>query len=92
MQDIESGFLTKPEILQTYGRCGDILHRGNARNIHIPRQTSKQDFDELFRITQRMVTLMDHHKIMFLSGDFLVCAINMFSPAEVYVAYAQRNP
>lgn len=92
LQDINSGFLSKSELLQTYGRCGDILHRGNARNIHIHRQSGEQDIDKVFRITQRIITLMDHHKIMLLSGDILVCAINMFSPAEVYVAYAQRNP
>jgi hypothetical protein len=34
---VASGFLTKAELLELYGKCGDILHRGRLKNLLKPQ-------------------------------------------------------
>lgn len=56
--------LTYSEFRQLYNECGEVLHRGTARTVHISSICTKEAFDKTVQWQCKLVTLMDQHSII----------------------------
>ena len=64
-----SGFLTKPELISLYGRCGDVLHKGTLDRVINPRPF-KMDYLDIIDWGQKILNLMSVHRIKRIGGKF----------------------
>jgi len=61
---LESGFLTKTELITLYGTCGDRLHRGTLKKLLAnTQQTKPATFDDIAAWTNKIITLLNQHLI-----------------------------
>ena len=65
---IESGFLTKEDLLKLYGECGNYIHRGTIRQL-LTRWEPKLEFERIAEWTRKIVTLLNHHQIQTSQPD-----------------------
>ena len=69
-------YLTKFELIKLYGRCGDHLHRGSAKNILANRPYPPSARDELAKFAQKLANLLGIHRIQLLGGEAqLICVM-----------------
>lgn len=66
---INSGFLTKPELLALYRECGNLLHRGTLRAI---KDRTAGDFAKIQEIVTKIVTLLNHHQITLINPKYAI--------------------
>jgi hypothetical protein len=61
---VESGFLTKAELLRLYRKCGSILHRASLENL-VPNANERHspDFTDVVEWTNKIIKLLDQHHI-----------------------------
>jgi hypothetical protein len=60
--NIESGFLTKEDLLNLYGECGNYLHRGSIRQI-VTNWEPTIDFEKIKQWVDKIIKLLNHHQI-----------------------------
>lgn len=68
VENIAAGFLTKDDLLTLYGKCGNILHRGNLDRI-LHDSIESLDFADIRLHIDRIVTLLNHHQIQLIYED-----------------------
>jgi hypothetical protein len=62
VEKVESGFLTKSDLIGLYADCGRALHRGSLKNLR-PNLNAAISFKEVARATERTIRLLNHHQI-----------------------------
>jgi hypothetical protein len=78
---LESGFLTKVELIKLYTRCGEHLHRGSLKRLlATTQQTQSPNFDDIANWTNKIIALLNQHHIA--SVDNLSHFICMLKRAE----------
>jgi hypothetical protein len=65
---INSGFLTKDELLKLYGECGNYLHRGSIRQL-LGNWEPKPDFQKIHEWIGKFIKLLNHHQIQTSQPD-----------------------
>lgn len=70
LEAITSGFLTKPELITLYGKCGDVLHKGNLRRLLSPRMPSQTNFPDIDVWGQKMLNLLSAHRLIRRGSRF----------------------
>ncbi len=70
LENIESGFLTKSELIKLYGTCGDVLHKGNLRNLISSKTPAQTNFLDINNWGQKMLNLLSAHRITRLGSRF----------------------
>jgi hypothetical protein len=65
---INPPIMTKQELLDLYGRCGGILHRGNLRKLHKQQIPTQMNNQEIAAIGQKLHDLLALHTIVMLGG------------------------
>jgi len=62
--------LTKSDLVQLYGRCGDVLHKGSVRKLLKEKAAAFADFNDLIEWRKKLLDLLSMHQIMRLGGQF----------------------
>jgi hypothetical protein len=93
LEFIHPPVMTKDELLNLYGRCGGVLHRGTVKKLlkqHIPVQLNHA---EITAIAQKLVDLLSMHSVVMLGGKtvFLCLLRNANDNMKVQVAIAQAG-
>jgi hypothetical protein len=65
---VESGFLTKDDLLKLYGECGNYLHRGSVRQL-LTKWEPSIDFGQIKGWLAKIVQLLGHHEIKISQSD-----------------------
>jgi hypothetical protein len=83
-------FLSKDDLLQLYGKCGDVLHKGRLPRIILPPVQSN-DQQEVQRWGQKILNLLSSHRITRLGGNlhFLILLEVKSAGGNVQVAIAE---
>ena len=68
---LTSGFLSKDDLLNLYGKCGDYLHRGSLRQIIMNRELNF-DFEKIALWTDQIIKLLNHHQIQTSHPDTML--------------------
>lgn len=78
IERIDSGFLTKDELLQLYYECDDHLHRASVSRIHHPPNPKKPpQIENLLSWGKKFSVLMTQHHIASLSNEqHLLCFLS----------------
>jgi hypothetical protein len=78
MDRLESGFLTKGELLELYNKkCGDELHRGSLKDLlATTQQTQPPNFADIADWTNKIITLLSQHHIASLDNlSHFICVL-----------------
>ncbi len=70
LDDVDSDFLTKPELLALYGRCGDELHMGNLKQRILPKTPTQNDYSDVSVWGQKLLNLLSAHRIIRRGSRF----------------------
>jgi hypothetical protein len=91
---IQSGFLTKHDLLNLYEKCNKALHRGRTKNIYKLDRVFDLTFDNIHDFGQRIVKLIEAHHITYHDKkNFLICQFpDVNKPYEVQVSFGLINP
>jgi hypothetical protein len=78
IERIESGFLTKEELLQLYHECGEYLHRGSLSRIYHPTKPKQPpSIDQVFSWGKKFCVLLSQHHVYSLTeSEHLLCFIS----------------
>lgn len=92
LEDIKDGYLTRSELTKLYAQCGGNLHKGSFKRLlseHKPDQ-GKQDFAEIVNWTNKIIRLLNNHRIALLDKKSLyLCSLKNTLTGRVQVAFAQ---
>ncbi len=89
---IQSGFLSKDELLSLYGRCGDSLHRGTLKKLLSARAPARVDFRDVVAWKEQIAVLLGVHFIELHDGDRMICMLRTVEGGNrVHVAIASPN-
>ena len=88
IEKVESGFLTKDDLIKLVGLSGNILHRGSLKTLVPPNRLLSTGFQGVRDWGQRIVTLIEQHRIGLLGGNaHFVCALaNVNNEVQVAIA------
>ena len=91
MHDVPPGYLTKDEMLSFLGKVGNRLHRGSLKKVLRNQQTIQNSFPEIVKWHDKIILLLNEHRIMFADGlSLYYCALKDASVGNrVLVAYAK---
>ena len=64
----EGDFLTKDELLELYGECGNYLHRGSIRQL-LTKWEPTPNFDKIAIYLDKLINLLGHHQIQLSQSD-----------------------
>jgi hypothetical protein len=70
LSDYDREFLTKSELITLYGKCGDVLHKGNLQQLLDPKNQLPADFRDIQEWGQRILNLLSVHLISRREGKF----------------------
>jgi hypothetical protein len=70
LEKYESDYLTKPELLTLYGKCGSVLHKGSLRNLIRPKSPTQTNFPDINMWGQKMLNLLSAHRISRVGSAF----------------------
>ena len=68
VEPITDGFLTKADLSRLYGECGNVLHRGNLRQV-LKGDKSDVDLSSVTAWADKVLTLLGHHQIQMIDKD-----------------------
>jgi hypothetical protein len=68
---LQDGYLTKPDCLRLYHKCGEILHRGNLKDI-LSSGPPKVDLTTIREWGEKIVKLLGHHQIQLIDPKFML--------------------
>lgn len=92
--ELESGFLTKSELVKLHGLCGQVVHRGNIERFRAGEPAPLTNRKETIEWTQKLLWLVDHH-IIYLTGmdKAIACAVRVMSDTPVTTTFLSgRQP
>jgi hypothetical protein len=74
---LDTGFLTKAELIKLYAGCGDQLHRGSLKRLlSTPARGQATDFADIVGWRNKIVTLLDQHHIASLDNlSHFICVL-----------------
>jgi hypothetical protein len=67
--------LRKSEFIELYGKCGDMLHRGNVRKFVKGQFPTQTNFPEITKKTQKILDLLSNHVIVTHTGEQMFLAM-----------------
>lgn len=70
LSDYDRKFLTKSELITLYGKCGDVLHKGNLRQLLDPKNQPPADFGDIQEWGQKILNLLSVYLISRRGGNF----------------------
>jgi hypothetical protein len=93
LRPIQSGFLTKAELLSLNGQCGDILHRGSLRKLMAGPISARQDHPDVSSWIRKIRLLLRVHRIGLSGGKSHFVAVMSASLAggKAQVAFAEAE-
>jgi hypothetical protein len=91
--DFGLDYLSKKELLELYGRCGDALHRGSLKKLLSPKTPIQTNFPNLTRWLQKIEYLLGNHMIVLHGGTTaIICSLrNPANQGRVQVAIAEHR-
>jgi hypothetical protein len=97
LRHVQSGFLTKAELLELNAKCGDIVHRGSLKKMLIgPLAVRPGELDDVVMWINKIRVLMKSHRIGLKGGQsHLICtwaARLMNGHAQVAFSHAELPP
>jgi hypothetical protein len=72
--EVTDAYLSKRDLLSLYGRCGDILHRGNLNDI-APRKVSRDDLLTVVKWHNKILKLLNRHFIEMADSNGVYVAL-----------------
>jgi hypothetical protein len=69
-----SGFLTQSDLTALYHDCGERLHRGYLPDI-LNRKRIEGEFSMIGKTVDKIIRLLDYHRIQLISGEEVWCAM-----------------
>ena len=72
LEHIESGFLTKDELIQIYEKCGSMMHAQNPFSMIPPVDDIYEQFPEWL---SKIMVLLGQHQIKLYGGKLMVVAL-----------------
>jgi hypothetical protein len=86
---IETGFLTKADLLKLVGVSGDVLHRGSLKTLTRPSPTLLAGLPGALEWGRKVTTLLSQHRIGLLGGKaHLICVLATIDN-NVQVSFAE---
>jgi hypothetical protein len=84
MEDIESDYLKKEDLIKLYARCGSILHKGRLHNLlRIDMAAEPDPYREISFWGQKIMNLLTVHRISRLGNRFHFLAfLNLTVPGS----------
>jgi hypothetical protein len=98
MEDVDTDYLKKDELIKLYARCGSVLHKGNLRKLLAINMTPNDDaYEEIGVWGQKLLNLLSAHKISRVGNRLHFLAfLNLVAPgsnqATITVAIAESPP
>lgn len=90
---LETGFLTKVEVRELVGKCGDVLHRGNVKKLLSGKIPLQINFPEIVGWQRKIANLLNHHRITLMDGStHILCTMDTGDTHNVEVAIAVAAP
>jgi len=71
--------MKKNELIGTYGRIGERLHRGTLKKLLDRKLNVPVDFSEMVAIAQSIQNLLASHVVAPLSGNPILCTLSDLS-------------
>jgi len=93
IEHVESGFLTKDELLTLYYECGRFLHRGSLKEMYHPSNPKHPpQIERVLEWGKKFSTLLSQHQISsFTNRKHLLCFISHHqADGNAFVAMANR--
>jgi hypothetical protein len=91
---INSGYLTKAELLDLVGQCGDVLHRGSLKKLLSPEtpKSAAAVFGDIISATKKIAVLLNQHAMLLVDGNTLIiCTMrNSNDNGKAQVVFAER--
>lgn len=88
MVDATGPFLTKREVIELHGRCGDMLHKGSIQRLRAKESNAKPNFDDVVSAAQKFFDLLGNHNIVLFDDRVILCSLNAGPSGKVSVALA----
>lgn len=98
MEDVDTDYLKKEELIQLYAKCGSVLHKGSLRRLLRINMTPEPDpYREIRFWGQKLLNLLTAHRISRIGNRFHFLAfLNLTAPGSnqgaVQVAIAESPP
>ena len=91
LKPIQSGFLTKAELLSLNGQSGDILHRGSLRKLLAGPISARQDHPDVSTWIRKIRLLLRTHRIGLTGGQsHFICVMSAsLAGGKAQVAFAE---
>jgi hypothetical protein len=71
MSDMKGDFLRKEDLVRLYGKCGDVLHKGNLQKMLSAKpQVLHEPYKEVGFWGQKILNLLSVHRISRLGNRF----------------------
>ena len=70
--EIESGYLTKEELVKIYEKCGGMMHAQNPFASEKPLKEIQECFPEWLT---KICILLDHHHIKLVGGEVMIVGL-----------------
>jgi len=80
----------KAELLDLYGKCGDVLHRGNLKKLE--SANSQKNLPDIVTTGKRIVDLLGYHGILLFDRKAIICGFNASDgsdPGKAHVAFTE---
>jgi hypothetical protein len=90
-EHVPEGFLTKEELLELNGRCGDALHRGSLTKLLKQELQIVTRFPEIADACRRIRNLLDHHRIVLIDKSLIFCTLTDPESGGVEIAFADTD-
>jgi hypothetical protein len=92
---VDSGYLTKSDLIRLYGTCGDKLHKGNVRSIFTPAARHPIDHADIREWQGKIGTLLRMDFIALLDPNVkimcVLAAANDMNRTHVVIAEAMDD-
>jgi hypothetical protein len=96
LNDVTFDFLKKKDLIRLYGKCGDVLHKGNFERLISPRKPlpSNYSYQDIQEPGQKLINLLNNHRISRVGREFhLIVLLQAASyGGGVHIAIAKSPP
>lgn len=90
IEKIDTGFLSKDDLLTLYGNCGDALHRGSLKRILYSPPIEKLDFDGIRVWVKKIIELLNHHQIQLIDEAQMFWVVMNGEDGQVHGALMEK--
>jgi hypothetical protein len=86
---ITAGFLTKDELQNLYGECGNHLHRGSIRQL-LGKWEPTLDFAQIAVWNSKIIGLLNHHVIQTSQADLQIWVLMQAEDRNVHWSIMEK--